>query len=99
MFKITQVEDAPHFNQPEIASALVQKLAVASQIDERNFDEKLFARVEYKNMLKSIKQGFDRLDDKYLVDTIYALGRLHKGQTKDNMAKQNINKYGDFKFF
>ena len=77
----------------------MQKLAVSSNIDARNFEEKLFARVEYKNMLKAIKSGFSELDDKYLVDTVYALGRLHKGQAKDNMARQNLNKFGDFKFF
>ena len=32
-------------------------------------------------MLKSVKAGLDTLSDKYLVDTVYALGKLHGNQT------------------
>jgi len=39
-------------NSPEIASAIIHKLATRSNITPRNFDDKLFSRKEYKGILK-----------------------------------------------
>ena len=75
LFKITR--DGPMSEKPEITAAILQKMALS---DIKNFDD-IFARLEYKQMLKSVKAGLDTLSDKYLVDTVYALGKLHGNQT------------------
>jgi len=62
---------------PDLAAAIVAKLAIRSNITPRNFDDKVFSRKEYKGMLKQIKAGFSRMDNKQLVDTVFSLGKLH----------------------
>lgn len=74
LFKITR--DGPLNEQPEIAAALLQKMAL-SQIKPKQFDD-MFGRIEYKQMIRSVKDGLSSLSDKYLVDTVFALGKLHK---------------------
>lgn len=74
LFKITR--DGPLKDQPEIAAAILQKMA-QSQLKPKQFED-IFARIEYKHMIRSVKDGLGSLSDKYLVDTMYALGRLHK---------------------
>jgi len=78
----------------EISAAIIQKLATRSNITPRNFDEKLFARVEYKAMLREVKKQLSTLDNTQLVNTIFSIGKLHQGQPRDH-----LNKYGDGKFF
>ena len=53
-----------------------------NNLDKKAF-ESVFARPEYKSILKAVKSGLGQLSDKYLVDTIVSLGKLHKSQTKD----------------
>jgi mannitol/fructose-specific phosphotransferase system IIA component (Ntr-type) len=78
-FRIFDETKSTFENRPEIAASMIQKLATKSKITPKNFDEKLFARVEYKGMLRQIKEGLDFLDNKQFIDTIFSLGKLHKG--------------------
>jgi len=50
--------------------------------------------MEYKAMLRQIKDNVTQLDDKTLVDTIFSIGKLHKHQDLIE-----LNKHGDHKFF
>ncbi len=75
MYKL--VQDKYKAN-PEIAASIVQKLAVRSNLKPSEVNQKLVMRYEYKNMLRSIQQNLDLIDNKMLVDTIYAVGRLHR---------------------
>lgn len=43
-------------------------------------------------MLQHLKKGLSFLDNKSLVDTIFSLGKLHQ-------KTENLDKYGDLKFF
>lgn len=101
-FKLFQITQEKFSEQPALPAAILQKLATRSDIDKRNFDEKLFARIEYKQMLKGIKENLPLLDNKMLVDTVFALGKLHRVHaTQDTPAARHLalNKHGDFKFF
>ena len=66
-----------------------------SQVKPRQFDG-IFGRIEYKQMIRSVKDGLGSLSDKYLVDTVFALGKLHKEQSKE---PETLNRFGDNKFF
>lgn len=46
-------------------------------------------------MLRQVKENCRLIDNKNLVDTIYAVGKLHQGLK----TKEDLNKYGDQKFF
>ena len=45
-------------------------------------------------MLKQIKDGLDFMENKQFIDTLFSLGKLHKGQDINE-----LNKFGDGKFF
>ena len=94
MFDIVKEKFESSPEMGEIAAAIVQKLAMRSNITARTFDEKLFARNEYKAMLREIKKQMPTLGNKELVDTVFSIGKLHKGQ-----PQTHLNKYGDGKFF
>jgi hypothetical protein len=51
-FKLFEITKEKFENKPEIAAQIIQKFATGSDITKKNFEEKLFSRVEYKEMLK-----------------------------------------------
>ena len=51
-FKLFEITKEKFENKPEIAAQIIQKFATGSDITKKNFEEKLFGRVEYKEMLK-----------------------------------------------
>lgn len=65
-------------NSPDIPAAIVQKLAVRSTLKAKDVGAKLIERYEYKNMLKAIQSNLELMDHKQAVDTLFALGKLHK---------------------
>lgn len=72
-------------------------MATRSKIRSKDFDEKVFSKHEYKQMLRRIKEGFPLMTNKNLVDTVFSLGKLHhKGHHK---SISDLDKYGDLKFF
>ena len=77
MFEITKEK----FDVPEIAASLVQKMATKLNVNFRNQAEvkKFTDRLEYKQMLLKIRKGVKDLSDRQLVDTFFAIGKLHKG--------------------
>lgn len=91
MFDITKNKFS---GRPEIASAILQKMATRSNVVSQTFDIKVFSRPEYKAILRQIKENAKLLSNKNLVDSIFGLGKLHKYQ-----KMEELNKYGDFKFF
>lgn len=77
MFEITKDK----FDMPEIAASLVQKMATKLNVNFRNQAavKKFTDRSEYKQMLLKIRKGVKDLSDRQLVDTFFAIGKLHKG--------------------
>lgn len=73
-YKLFLITQDKFQDQPLIPAQIIQKMAKQSNINKRNFDEKMFRRIEYKAMLKVIKNNLDSLDNKMLVDTIFSLG-------------------------
>lgn len=56
----------------------MQKLAVRSSLKAKDVGAKLIERYEYKNMLKAIQSNLELMDHKQAVDTLFAIGKLHK---------------------
>ncbi len=71
-------------NHPEIPASIVQKLALRSNLRSEDINAKLLQRFEYKNILRGISKNIDMLDNKNLVDTVFAIGKLHR---KHNYAE------------
>ena len=57
-FKMFEITKEKFGNRPELAAQIVQKFATRSNVTHKNFDEKLFARYEYKAMLRLVKDNF-----------------------------------------
>ena len=93
-FKLFDITKEKFNYTSEIAASLIQKLATRGNIHHKNFDEKLFSKNEYKAMFRQVMEHADDMDNKQLVDTLFGVGKLHKGQ---ELAQ--FNKYGDYKFF
>lgn len=89
LFKVTK--DTFTAKSPEIPAALVQKLANKTKDLDRKIEirDKIVRRPEYKQMLKSIKQGLPSLDNRQLVDTLFSLGKLHKMPIEAEVAEQS----------
>eukprot|EP00347_Sterkiella_histriomuscorum_P004264 403361113 len=83
-------------NHPEIATSIVQKLALKSNIKKKDVNAKLLQKYEYKNLLRHISKNLDMLDNKQSVDTIFSLGKLHKGM---NLQEIETGAPGFYKFF
>jgi hypothetical protein len=62
---------------PIISCALIQKIAVGYK-EERDILE-LFIKPEYRAMLSIAKKNLTAIDNKNLVDTLWAIGKIHKG--------------------
>lgn len=89
-FQITQEK----FQGPEIAASLLQKLATKSNLTDKDFATKIFKRFEYKKILQRIESTCGQMGTKWLIDTVFSLGKLHKSQDQEA-----LDEYGDFKFF
>jgi hypothetical protein len=67
---------------PEFSSAIIQRMcqsiAILTNPETRYM---MSVQPEYKAMLKIINKKAAMLDDKNLVDNIYALGKIHKHHT------------------
>jgi predicted NAD-dependent protein-ADP-ribosyltransferase YbiA (DUF1768 family) len=85
MFEITKSK----FDVPDIAASLVQKMATKLNINFRNQAaiKKFTDRLEYKQMLLQIRKGLKELNDRQLVDTFFAIGKLHKGYEVNEVGK------------
>jgi hypothetical protein len=62
---------------PVISCALVQKISIGYKEEKDIFD--LFIKPEYKQILTIVKNGIADIDNKNLVDTLWAIGKIHKG--------------------
>ena len=60
---------------------------------------KLLNKYEYKNLLRHISKNLGMLDNKQSVDTIFSLGKLHKGMTLKEVETGAPGFYKFFNFF
>ncbi|CAI2375125.1 unnamed protein product [Moneuplotes crassus] len=68
---------------PEFASAIIHRISKSEDvIVNKEQRDLMVVQAEYKTMLKLINRKASSLDDKNLVDNIYALGKIHKSSRK-----------------
>lgn len=51
--------------------------------------DQIVRRLDYKHMLKAIKKDVAQLDNRFLVDTIFSIGKLHKAQISEEVAAES----------
>ena len=62
---------------PDLPASLIQKIATKT----KNLDKtahKIIDTNEYKAMLKQVQKNMDQLSQRQFIDTVFALGKLHK---------------------
>lgn len=70
-----EVKDA--FPGPEIAASVIQKFGVA-KINKNSYRYDVINTKGYKAMLWRVKEKVGSLNDKALIDTVYAIAWLHR---------------------
>jgi hypothetical protein len=88
-FKMFEITQRKYQQNPEIPASIVQKLGTRSNLKPKDVEKKLIPRYEYKNMLKVIQKNLEYLDNKQVVDTLYSVGRLHKGMAIKSLQKDH----------
>jgi len=67
------------FSTPELPAGIIQRISqspdILTNVKKR---ELMIVQPEYKAMLKQVNSKAALLDDKNLVDTLYALAKIHK---------------------
>lgn len=64
------------FPGPQIPAALIQRIAT-TKMKKQSLRGEVMRTKPYKAMLRRVKQNVTELDDKNLVDTLYAVGMIH----------------------
>ena len=71
LMKITNLN-----NRPVIYSSLLQKLATGYKEDTDR--ERIFSLMEYKDLLKSIKENLPTMKNRTVVDNFWSIAKIHK---------------------
>jgi hypothetical protein len=88
MYEVTK----DHFTDGEIPASIIQKMATKLKVNMRDREEvnKFIDRQEYKHMLVQVRKGLAELSSRTLVDTLFAVAKLHKGMKPEDFAKNSV---------
>lgn len=69
-------------------------MATKLKVNLRDRDEvnKFIDRSEYKQMLIQVRKAIPELSNRTLADTLFAIGKLHKGQAEDDFPADSVLK-------
>jgi len=92
LFKITSEQSVA----PEIPAAILQKIALRSDIFDKEKVAGIVRKKEYKQIIRAVRENLERLDNKQVVDTLFALSIMHKKAAGVPYSKFLTHTWNDF---